>query len=96
MFINPREEDVDLHMYLIYEDLENTCRYNYLGVIIDDKLSFNDFVENKDNKTHILVCQLGKLCNYISTSIASLMYKETIILPLLDYSNFMVESTYTV
>ena len=26
MFINPREEDVDLHVTLFKEDLENVCR----------------------------------------------------------------------
>ena len=27
--------------------LENVCSYNYLGVIIDDKLSFREFVDDK-------------------------------------------------
>ena len=50
MFINPREEDIDLYLKLYKEDLENVCRYNYLGLIyIDDKLTFNDFVDNKYN-----------------------------------------------
>ena len=43
------------------KELENVHSYNYLGLLVDNKLLFNDFVEAKYNKTKCRVYQLGKL-----------------------------------
>ena len=61
MLINPRKGHVDLHMKLYNKDLENVYRYNYFGMSIDDTLTFNDFVDNQYNKTHIILVDLDQL-----------------------------------
>ena len=71
--------------------IENVHNYNYLGVIIDDKLSFDDMVDAKYNKINVRIHQLGKLRKYINSEIAQVIYKQ-MILPLFDYADFMVES----
>ena len=37
--------------------LDNVYSYNYLGVIIDDMLSFDKFVEDKYNKANFRIYQ---------------------------------------
>ena len=37
------------------ENLENVSKYNYLGVIVDDKLSFKEFVDDKYNKVKLRI-----------------------------------------
>ena len=64
---------------------------NYLGVIIDEKLSFDDMVDAKYNKINVRIHQLGKLRKYINSEIAQVIYKQ-MILPLFNYADFMVES----
>ena len=39
---------------------------NYLGVVVDDKLVFDDFVEAKHNRINFRVHQLGKMRKYIN------------------------------
>ena len=65
--------------------------YNYLGVIIDDTLTFANFLRDKCNKVNVRIYQLGRMRKYLSNNIASLIYKQTI-LPLCDYADLMVES----
>ena len=72
--------------------LENVHNYNYLGVIVDDKLSFTDFTDNKYNKVNMRLYHLKRLRPYINNEIANRIYKQTI-LPLMDYSDLMIESS---
>ena len=72
--------------------LDNVYSYNYLGVIIDDMLSFDKFVEDKYNKANFRIYQLSKIRKYITVPIAEVIYKQ-MILPLFDYADFMVESS---
>ena len=73
--------------------LDNVYSCSYLGVIIDDMLSFDKFVEDKYNKANFRIYQLGKIRKYIcAVPIAEVIYKQ-MILPLFDYADFMVESS---
>ena len=74
------------------ERLENVHSYNYLGVVVDDRLSFTDFVDHKYAKANMRLYQLKRLRPYINNDIACRIYKQTI-LPLIDYADFMIEST---
>ena len=65
--------------------------YNYLGVLIDNTLKFQLFVDDKYNKVNYKIYQLNKIRLYITAEIANTIYKQTI-LPLMDYGDFMVES----
>ena len=73
------------------EKLDVVHSYNYLGVIIDDGLSFEGFLKEKCNKINTRIYQLGKLRKYITSDIACLIYKQTI-LPLADYADLVVDS----
>ena len=48
--------------------LDNVYSYNYLGVIIDDMLSFDKFVEDKYDKANFHIYQLSKIRKYIIVS----------------------------
>ena len=63
--------------------------YNYLGVTIDDGLSFEGFL--KGNKVNARIYQLSKIRKYITSDIACNIYKQTI-LPLVEYADLIVES----
>ena len=65
--------------------------YNYLGVIIDDTLTFASFLREKCNKINMRIYQFGRMRKYISSDIASLIYKQTI-LPICEYADLMVNS----
>ena len=72
------------------KEVENVHSYNYLGVVVDDKLTFNGFLDTKYNKAKLCIHQWGKMRKFINGDIAITIYKQ-MILPLFDYANFMVE-----
>ena len=61
-------------------------------MIVDNKLSFADFVDDKYNKVNFRIYQLKQLQPYVIEDIACRVYKQTIV-PLLDYADFMIESS---
>ena len=73
------------------QELDQVNSYNYLGVSIDDKLDFGKFLREKYGKVHSRVYQLGKMRKYINSSISCIIYKQMIV-PLSDYSDFMIRS----
>ena len=73
------------------EALDTVRTYNYLGVDIDDCLTFQHFLKQKCNKVNSKVYQMGKLRKFITRDVACLIYKQTI-LPLVEYADIMVES----
>ena len=46
------------------KEVENVHSYNFLGVVVDDKLTFNAFVDAKYNKAKLRIHQLGKMRKY--------------------------------
>ena len=72
------------------ESLDIVHKYNYLGVTIDDDLSFDSFLSEKCNKVNVRVYQLSRLRKFITSNIACLIYKQTI-LPVCEYADQMVE-----
>ena len=56
------------------EYLDNVHSYNYLGVVVDDTLSYTDFVEQKYNKVNMRLYQLKRLRPYITNDIAKSIY----------------------
>ena len=73
------------------EKLDVVRKYNYLGVIKDDDLTFSNFLNDTCNKVNVSVHQLSKLRKLITGNIACLIYKQTI-LPISEYADQMVES----
>ena len=73
------------------KNIENVHSYNYLGVIVDDKLLFDEFIDAKCNKTNLRIYQMDRMCKYIDSSIALTIYKQ-MFLPQFDYADFMIIS----
>ena len=71
--------------------LDNVLSYNYLGVIIDNQLCFEQFLKSKCSKINLCLYQLGKMRKYITADIANVIYKQAI-LPHFDYADFLVDS----
>ena len=87
--------DVDIPVLKVqHMELGNVHKYNYLGVLVDDNLLFDEFVDDKYNKVNVRILQLMRMRQYITTDTALTIYKQMII-PLFDYEDFMVESAST-
>ena len=71
--------------------LDNVAMYCYLGVIIDNALTFNEFLKGKCDKINLRLYQLIKMRKYITSDIACTIYKQ-VILPLMDYADFLIGS----
>ena len=65
--------------------------YTDLGVTIDNKLLFDKFLKEKCNKIFLGLHQLGKMHKYITSNIANILYKQTII-PLFVNADFLIKS----
>ena len=59
-------------------ELGNVHKYNYLGVIVDDKLLFDEFVEHKYNNINVRILQLMQIRQYITTDTALTIYRQMI------------------
>ena len=59
--------------------LEELEVYNYLSVLIDNRLNFGKFLKEKCNKINLRLRQLGEMQKYITCIIANTIYKRTII-----------------
>ena len=80
-------DDIDIPVLRLQQkQLGNVHKYNYLGVIVDAKLSFDEFVEAKYNKVNARVLQLYR--KYITEDTALTIYTQMIV-PLFE---FMAES----
>ena len=82
---------LDIEVCLGGEKLEEVDSYTCLGVTIDNKLLFDKFLKEKCNKINLRLHQLGKMHKYITSNIANIVYKQTIV-PLFDYADFLIES----
>ena len=63
-------------IFINYQAYQNVHSYNYLGAIVDDKLSFDEFVESKYNKINVRIYQLGKMQKLINSEIAITIYDK--------------------
>ena len=65
--------------------------YEYLGMLLDDKLSMNDYLDSMWKKANVKIGILAKIRRFISEKTAMKIYK-CMIRPHLDYIDFVVES----
>ena len=92
MIVNPSNRTAfGPKVILNQEQLDLVHKYNYLGVVIDDDLNFDSFLTEKCNKVNVRIYQLSRLRKYITSKIACLIYKQTI-LPMCEYADQVVES----
>ena len=72
--------------------LGNVSTYKYLGVDLDMYLSYENAVHNTYVKANRKLFTLRKIRPYITQRISALIYKQ-FVLPILDYADFLFEST---
>ena len=63
--------------------------YEYLGVLIDEKLSHNDYIESISKKTNNKIGILSRIRRFISVKTAIQIYK----CPHLDYIDYVIDSS---
>ena len=68
--------------------LSVVTEYEYLGVIIDNKLNFNRTVNSTISTACLRLYLMGKIRKSLSLATACLIYKQTI-LPVIDYCSFI-------
>ena len=67
-------------------------QYEYLGMLLDDKLTMNEYTDAMWKKANAKVGILAKIRRFISVNTASRIYK-TMIRPHLDYIDFVTDSS---
>ena len=64
----------------------------YLGVTIDNKLTFEKFITGTISRVNARLITLARIRKVIDAHTASMIYKQTI-LPISDYMCFLVNSS---
>ena len=72
-------------------EIQYVHTFNYLGAIIDDQMCFTSHYHSVKRKVENKIFVLSKLRKYVDNRSALLIYKQAI-LPLLEYSGFMLIS----
>ena len=67
-------------------------QYKYLGMLLDDKLTMNEYTDAMWKKANAKVGILAKIRRFISVNTAARIYK-TMIRPHLDYIDFVTDSS---
>ena len=71
--------------------INNVHQYEYLGMVLDDKLAMNNYLDVMWKKANAKVGILAKIRRFISEKTAIRIYK-CMIRPHLDYIDFVIES----
>ena len=71
--------------------IERVDSYNYLGVTLDEQLTFEKHAKNTINRVSVKVYQLRKI-RHLLTKKAALMICKNMILPILEYGNILMMS----
>ena len=76
---------------ILGKKLHNTKTYKYLGVDMDNTLSFDAMVDNAYNKANRKLYTLKYIRPYITNHVANLIYKACIG-PIMEYADFLTDS----
>lgn len=76
---------------VVYDNtpFEQVKKYDYLGVIIDERLTFEDHINKLISKSHNKIYTLGRLRKYIDPGTAVQIVKTYI--PRIEYADLLVE-----
>ena len=93
MYVSPRRiiRDDMMSFETMGETIECVREFKYLGVTLDDKLSFETNVERVINMVNVKLISLSRLRKYMDMCTSLLVYKQ-MILPLNDYMSKIAES----
>ena len=69
-----------------YFQLKFVNNFSYLGIVLDNKLQFNDHIKNNIKKAGHKVYMLSRIRQYIDTHTALTIFKA-MILPYIEYGN---------
>ena len=85
---NGRPPDFDIQVKLDDMYLEKVHKVNFLGVLIDDKLSWKNHIDNVCSKVSMSVGIMKKLRPFLPVNILFTLY-NALVLPYLDYCNLV-------
>ena len=91
MVIRPNKPSNEPQFEISQIKLSTVHHYEYLGLLLDDKLSMNDYLDVMWKKNNAKIGILSKIRRFISEKTAVRVYK-TMIRPHLDYIDFVVDS----
>ena len=77
-----------LHLTVNSNEIKQVCEVKYLGVTVDDKLSWNTHTENVCKKVSKMVSFLGRLRYFINEKYMKLIY-NSIVTPQFDYADLV-------
>ena len=86
-----RSYDRNLSLYILGDVIKHVERHEYLGIIIDDKLSFKYHNVKCSSRASNKMYQLRKIRGCITTKCALTIYK-TMVLPLFEYGGLFLDS----
>ena len=85
---NVLANQVPLHLSVNSNEIKQVHEVKYLGVTVDDKLSWNAHTENVCKKVSKLVSFLGRLRYFVNETNMKLIY-NSIVMPQLDYADIV-------
>ena len=88
---NYTNENTPTNIKIENTQIDNIQSYHYLGIDLDNGLTYDKMLDNMYNKANRKLYMLKRIRPYISNHVANLVYK-THVLPMLDYADFLVES----
>ena len=78
------------HPLVVYDnDVPFVKQYNYLGFIIDSKMTLKPFFNHVKKTAYLKIFAFRKIRNYL-TEYASVMLYKQMILPFIEYASFML------
>ena len=84
--------DIDNRFFLNGVVLERVESYNYLGILLDTHMTLSPLIKKVKKIVTSKIYSLSKIRNIINMKLKLTTYKQTI-LPLFDYTGFMLLST---
>ena len=88
-----RNIDRNLQLSVSGQPLDFVDKFNYLGYILDSDMSLKPLLSHIKKITTSKISTLSKIRKYMTTDSALAIYKQ-MILPLFDYSGFLLISCY--
>ena len=81
----------EISLYILGDVIKHVERHEYLGIIIDDKLSFKYHSIKCSSRASNKMYQLREIRGCITTKCALTIYK-TMVLPLFEYGGLFLDS----
>ena len=91
LIIHSRDPVSNHHLYIRGEEIAQVDHCEYLGIAVDDRLSFKKQISKCSIRVNNRLFQLRKIRGCITTNCALSIYK-TMILPLLEYGGVFLSS----